>query len=203
MLAGAALFWSVSFLLGMKMPPAPQNQSSAQEGRSPASGTDYIGCAVSVAEAIRDRDYAALAGWIDLSEGLYIVPFSTVDFDRNLRFTASQVKSFGEDKTTYLWGLNPDSDKPIELIPADFFEAYLRTRDFSAAEIIGNNKVVRTGNAVENVADAFSDAYFVDLFFSSTDPSLADWASLKLVFRTNESGTQRLIAIIHSANTLQ
>ncbi len=206
LLVGAALFWSLFFLLGIKVPvpwgSPPSTKVSGENGLQ-ASLAEYYDSAILVASAIYGRDYTALAGWLDPSEGLYIVPFSTVDFNKNLKFSQSQVKAFGEDKTTYLWGVNPDTGQPIEMVPESFFDTFLRIRDFSTAEIVGNNRVVRTGNAVENVTEAFSDAYFVDLYFSSSDPQTADWASLKLVFRPDSSGERKLIAIIHSVNTLQ
>lgn len=200
------VFWAIFFLIGIRLDPKPAPSPSSltpSPDGTQAAAPDYHSYAINVARLIRDRDYAALSDWVSPQDGLYIIPYSTVDFETNLRFTQDDLKGFGGSKTLYIWGVHPGTGKPIEMTAQDFFSSFLGARDFSAPEIIGYNKVVRTGNAVENVSEAFPDAYFVDLFFSSSDSQIPDWASLKLVFRTDEAGGERLIAIIHSANTAQ
>lgn len=158
--------------------------------------------ALETARLIRDRDWAALADAVHPEEGVTFTPYSSVE-DRDLNFTPDQVAAFGSDPGTYLWGYTDGSGFPLELTPAEYFDRYVFNTDYTQAPYLAVNRVISRGNALENVADAYPDASFVEFFF----PGLVavndgfDWCALKLVFRPWE-GQLMLVGVIHSEWTI-
>ena len=158
--------------------------------------------AAGVAASLYAGDYSALSSWVSQESGLMFVPFSTVEFDRNLVFTPIEVKGFADNKNTYLWGVEPGTGVRLERTPAQFTDETLRTLDYSQASVIGIRRVMKTGNAPENVAEAFQDGYFVDFYYPPSEQGGTDWSSLKVVF-ANENGRLRLIALVRGVYTAQ
>ena len=77
---------------------------------------------------------------------------------------------------------------------------YVYDRDYAHAPVMGFNTVLRSGNALENVAAAFPDGQFVDLYFPSTSAEANDWRILRMVFEDCE-GEMKLSALIHGEYT--
>ncbi|MDR1156994.1 MAG: hypothetical protein LBK75_01605 [Oscillospiraceae bacterium] len=155
--------------------------------------------AFTVVNCLKQEDFAKLADWVHPEKGILFVPYSTVLPERNLLFTAAEVRRFASDKNVYIWGVTDGEGAPIQSTPVDFFRRYLNNRDYTQASVVGVNTLIKTGNATENVAEAFPEARFVELNISMLDPAQEglDWSSLKIVFE-NVRGAYKVVAIIHS-----
>jgi hypothetical protein len=168
-------------------------------GAAPASSAELVENAFAVVTCLKQEDFAALASWVHPEKGILFVPYSTVLPERNLHFTAAEVRRFSSDKNVYIWGVTDGEGAPIQSTPVDFFRQFLNNRDYAGASVIGVNTLVKTGNATENVAEAFPEARFVELNIPMLDPAQEglDWSSLKIVFE-NLHGESKVVAIIHS-----
>lgn len=153
--------------------------------------------------AIKNRDFATIAGFVHPEKGVIFTPFSTVVLGEDQVFSADLVKSFLNDTNLYIWGAMMDgSGEPISLTPNQYFDRFVFDRNYIDAPFIGINTVVKKGNAHENVMDAFPSGSFVEFHFpGSEENSQFDWSSLKLVFE-DYNGGRRLVAIIHSEWTV-
>lgn len=153
-----------------------------------------------VAEAIYKTDYATLAQWAS-PQGVLFAPYSTVDKTLNLVFTADEIKKFDSDKSEQIWGVYDGTGEPILRTPSEYVDEFLRGDDFTKAPSIYINTIAKAGNSLENVAEEFPGAPFVDFHYpSSENPGGAGWRSLRLVFEQN--GTEfKLIAVIHCVRT--
>ena len=136
-------------------------------------------------------------------EGVTFTPYSTVDRDSDLRFTAAQVRQFSTDQTVYTWGVSDGLGSLIELTPAEYFSTYVFNTDYTQAPEIGVDRILQSGNALENLTEAYPGCRFVEFHFPGLDPANAglDWCSLKLVFSPSDSCWQ-LVGIIHSQWTI-
>jgi hypothetical protein len=180
---------------------APLTVMAAEPVLTP-SNKGLVADAYTVVEAIRDKNYSALAGWVHPELGVLFTPYSTVESDVNLHFTAEVVKGFGNSEDTYVWGTVDGEGSPIAMTPSAYFKRYVYDANFAEAPVIGVNTVVRCGNSLENVKDVFPDSEFVEFHFpGSEEYGGTDWRSLKLVFSKTEKG-RKLIAIIHSEWTI-
>ena len=158
---------------------------------------ELIKLAYTVAQVIKERDYNALAELVHPERGLLFTPSSTVNTASDRWFSATEVAGFGSDDETYVWGVDSAKGDPIEMTIDDYFLAYVFDQDYTLAPEIGVNKILKTGNALENVTSIFTDAEFVDLTYPGTEANdYLDWTTLRLVFEDYQ-GSSRLVAIIH------
>lgn len=158
--------------------------------------------ALEVAGSIRDGDWAALAGAVHPEKGVTFTPYSSVS-DSDLCFTAKEVAAFGGDGKTYLWGSYDGSGAPMSLTVGEYFAKFVNNADYTCAPFLAVNRVMSCGNAVENVADAYPEAEFVELYYNGLNEVNEgfDWCALKLVFEPVD-GELMLVGVIHSEWTI-
>lgn len=165
--------------------------------------TSAVKFACDVVEALKARDYDALSQMIHPKKGVVFTPYSNVDLSANLKFTPEQIAALSSDTTEYVWGFYDGAGTPIELTMSEYFAKFVFNVDYTAAPIIGVNKVVQTGNSLENVLQVFPNAKFVEFHYPSLDTELQgmDWCSLKVVFEKYEN-TYKVVALVHSQWTI-
>lgn len=175
----------------------------ASDAPAPPSGNEaLIHRAMDVARYLQTSDWAALAGCVHPEKGVTFTPYSSVS-DSDLCFTAEEVAAFGGDTKTYLWGSYDGSGAPMNMTVAEYFPSFVTNADYTKAPILAVDRVISSGNAVENVADAYPDAHFVELYYSGLNPVNEgfDWCALKLVFETADNRLM-LVGVIHSEWTI-
>jgi hypothetical protein len=120
----------------------------------------------------------------------------------NKCFTAAQVENFPQDGNKYVWGLFDGSGEPIEMTPVEYFARFVMDKDFTQAEQLGIDKIIRSGNALENIDEVFPNARYVDFHFEGSPENTGlDWGSLRLGFE-DYKGELRLTIILHSEWTI-
>jgi len=152
---------------------------------------------------MKNRDYEALASLVHPQRGVTFTPYSTVDFDTDLTFTPDQIRNLGEDKTVYTWGITDGRGSLINMTMEQYFAAYVFNTDYTQASQIGVDRIIMSGNALENLTDAYPGCRFVDFCCPGTDPAYQgiDWYSLKLVFAPTED-RWALVGVIHGQWTV-
>lgn len=181
------------------LPPADPEPSLLD----PQDNALLLQAACAVTTALRDEDYAALADLVHTELGVTFTPYSAVDLATDLTFTAQQIRALAGNTQTYVWGTTDGRGSPIELTMADYFRTYVFNQDYTKAPRVGIDTVQQSGNALENVAEVYSSARFVEFNFPALDPANTglDWCSLKTVFLP-EGSSWKLIALIHSEWTV-
>ncbi len=155
--------------------------------------------AMSTLTAIQNRDYAALSAQIDPERGVTFTPLATVDPASNLTFSAEEIAAAERSEQTYVWGTTTDTAEPISLTIDGYFDTYVWDVDYTTASQINVDRVQASGNALENVAEAYPDCRFVE-FYSAGVREPTDWQALKLVYRWT-NGNWYLVGVIHSTWT--
>lgn len=212
--------WSVESFVQTPAPVQPAalftdgsaagNSSAAQADQSGAKSAQsqelnlkenfpLLNSACAVVRALQQRDYAALSGFVHPERGLTLTPYSTVSLADDLTFTAAQVKAFDQDASRYIWGVVAGTGELLQMTAEEFFTGYIFNVDYTQAARIGIDRVNISGNALENVAEAYPDCRFVDFTYPGSDAANQgqDWSSLKLVFAPLD-GQWRLVGLIHS-----
>ena len=164
------------------------------------SNAELTSLAFGVLEYIRDGDYLAMSSIVHPDYGVVISPSATVSLSTNRRFTAEQVALFENDTNVYFWGVQDGSGEPIEISPAAYFDEYILSKDYSSAPLIGVNKIVRSGNALENIEEEFPGVKYVDFHIPGVErdnPDELDWSSVRIGFEDHE-GLLWLTVIISS-----
>lgn len=176
--------------------------AALSEEPEPAGNALLVRRALEVAGALRDRDWTALAGVVHPEKGVTFTPYSSVS-DSDLCFTAGEVAAFGDDSKVYLWGSYDGSGAPMSLTVEEYFSQFVSNADYTAAPFLAVDRVISSGNAVENVADAYPEGRFVELYYDGLDETQEgfDWCALKLVFEPVD-GALMLVGVIHSQWTI-
>ena len=92
---------------------------------------------------------------------------------------------------------------PIQMTMVQYLDRYVYDTDYTQAPEIGIDRIITSGNALENLSEAYPDCRFVDFSFPSADPvnDGLDWSSLKLVFYP-EASRWYLVGIVHGEWTI-
>ena len=181
--------------LAANAPAALFSDTAALPARS--ENSVLVGKAYLAADALREGNFSALASMVHPEYGLTFSPYADVNLVSARCFTAAQVAALGTDDTEYVWGVYDGSGEPIQLTAADYFARFVYDRDYCAAPRLGVDQVLRSGNALENAAEIFSGARFVELHDPGEPDNEQDWRTLRLVFEDYE-GSLYLSAVIHS-----
>jgi len=162
-----------------------------------------LNTAFAVDLALRERDYVTLATYVHPDRGVTFTPYSTVDHESDLTFTAAQIRGLAQDLTVYIWGVEDGRGDPIQMTAAQYFDRYVYNKDYAQAPEIGVDRIMTSGNALENLTEAYPGCRFVDLSFPSADPvnDGLDWSSLKLVFQPG-SDRWHLVGVVHGEWTI-
>ncbi len=156
-----------------------------------------------VVNAIESQDYNTLSQMIHKEKGVRFTPFSTVNLEHDIVLSWENIRDLEQITSLYSWGSYVGSDDSISLSISDYFQKFVNPISYSKAPYISIDSVIISGNALENVAEAYSEARFVDFSFRSIDPELSgkDWTSLKLVFEIHDDAWY-LTGIIQSQWTV-
>ena len=172
------------------------------ENSADTENAKMLSLSFSVLENIRDKDFRALQNMVHPELGVTFSPYATISPTTDRHLTAAQVARLGTDTNVYIWGVYNGSGEPIELSTEEFFVNYIKVAEFIDSTVIGINRIIRSGNALENIAEIYPDAKFVDFHVSRGEPTdETDWSSLRLCFK-EYNGNLRLIAIIYSSWTV-
>ena len=168
-----------------------------------ASNAELTSYAFEILGYIKTEDYEALSEVVHPEYGVVFSPYATISLNSNKCFTAKEVAGFLKDDNNYVWGKYDGSDDPIELTPSAYFKEFVFDKDFTQTPEIGIDTIIMSGNSLENFAEVFPDARFVEFHFpaSDTQPDTLDWTSLRLGFEEYD-GQLMLTVIVHSEWTV-
>ncbi|MCD8051486.1 MAG: hypothetical protein LUE89_07400 [Clostridiales bacterium] len=164
------------------------------------SNTALLCAAMDVLDALNSQDCAALSDWADPEVGVTFTPYSTVDFSTDVTITAKELKKADSETTSYVWGVSLGDGEPMKMTVTEFLSDFLWDADYTACPSFGVDTVLYTGNAQENVTEAYPDCRFVDCYLPGQGDDNLDWSALKLVFLWRDDGWY-LRGIIHSQAT--
>ncbi len=173
--------------------------SSSQPALDTTSNFNLLGTASYAVQCMKDENWKALAALVDPERGVTFTPYSTVmpDVDRTL--TASEVEKIGTDAAVVPWGFLDGSGEPIQMTAKQYMADHVFDVDYTRAPMIGVDRIVMSGNALENLTDVYVGCRFVDYTYPGTDGT--DWSSLRLVFTPGEYDWY-LVGVIHSQWTV-
>ena len=177
--------------------------SSKQEPLDPSDNFPLLNTACAVNQLLRDKNYASLSAFVHPVEGVTFTPYSTVDREADLTFTAAEIRALADDDTVYTWGFEDGRGDPIRMTMTQYFARYVYNTDYTQSPEIGVDRIMTGGNALDNLSEAYPGCRFVDFSFPSSDPinNGLDWNSLKLVFQPGDTAWY-LVGVVHGEWTI-
>ena len=176
------------------------------DGTAPLDSGDnfpLLNTACYLLQAMENHSYDSIAAFVPPEKGVTFTPYSTVDFETDRTFTQAQIRDLAKDDTVYTWGYVDGRGSLINMTMAQYFQEYVFNTDYTQAAVIGVDRIVMSGNALENLAEAYPGCRFVDFCVpgSGEGGSGLDWSSLKLVFEPGDK-TWLLVGIVHGQWTV-
>ena len=197
-IAGILIAGALYALTGFSVFGGAQSKTVSVED---AENVEMTTLAYRILEYIRDDDYAALSNVVHPEFGVVFSPYATVTISAVQRFSAKDVANFSTDSHVYVWGVYNGSGQPIEHTPVEYITNFVPAADFFGETIIGINRIVRRGNALENITEVFPNVKFIDFHLPGQETGEElDWRSLRLGFE-EYNGYFRLVVIIYSTWT--
>lgn len=185
-----------------------QGESAGQDTTPQPGSEDHLKSiiedkAMEVLTAIKNYDMEKLSDHIHPDKGVRFSPYAYVDTDKDLVFTAEEVKNLTDDSKIYVWGHYDGSGDPIELSFRNYYSMFIYDADFINAEQVSYNKILGQGNTINNSFEVYKDSMIVEYYFSGIDPKYEgmDWRSLRLVFEKKDASWY-IVGIIHDQWTI-
>lgn len=153
--------------------------------------------------ALKEKDMDKLSKLIHPEKGVRFSPYTYVEKDKDLVFTAEKVKGLMEDTKKYTWGVYDGIGEPIELTFADYYEKFVYDADFIKAPQVGYNKAIGNGNTINNSFEFYKNSIIIEYHFPGIEEKYEgmDWRSLKLVFEKHKDKWY-IVGIIHDQWTI-
>jgi len=154
-------------------------------------------------EALRDRDMEWLSAMVHPEKNLRFSPYTYVDVNNDLVFTAEEIKTLLKSDKVYKWGKYDGSGEDIELTFEEYFSKFVYDKDFLNAEEVAYNRYIGRGNTLNNIFEVYPEGRMMEYYFSGFEPKYEglDWESLKLVFEEKD-GNWYLVGIVHDGWTI-
>jgi hypothetical protein len=154
-------------------------------------------------EALRDKNMQWLSSIIHPDKNLRFSPYTYVNHDTDLVFTANEILTLLSSDKIYNWGRYDGSGEAIELNFEEYYSKFVYDKDFLNAEEVAYNRYIGKGNTLNNVFDIYPDGKLMEYYFSGFEPKFEglDWESLKLVFEEKD-GVWYLVGIVHDGWTI-
>ncbi len=154
-------------------------------------------------EALKNKDADKIADYVHPVKGVRFTPYTTVSIENDVVMSKENMKLFFEDENSYIWGSYDGIGEEIKLTPSQYYEKFIYTEDFISTDKVGYNKVLSSGNSVENQFDVYKNSIIVEYYLPEINPEYEglDWQSLRLVFEEYD-GNWKLVGIIHNQWTI-
>jgi hypothetical protein len=151
--------------------------------------------------ALKNKDAKTLATYVHPAKGVRFSPYGNVDTEKDLTFRRKDVVKIYA-LPAYVWGQADGSGDDIKLNFAGYHKNFIYDKDFARAPKVGYNRVVKQGNTIVNVAEAYPKAKFVEYHFPGTAKNDGmDWRSLRLVFEKSGKNWY-LVGVSHDQWTI-
>lgn len=147
---------------------------------------------------IKNKDYANLVNYFHPVVPVRFSPYGYIDTTADVQFKFQKfIALIGSQKKTY-WGNYDGSGDSILLSLEKYFDKFIYNADFLNAEKTSVNKMIGSGNSLNNLKIIYKDALFTESYFSGFDKKYGgmDWSSLRLVYKKYNDHLF-LIAIVH------
>ncbi|NIK13189.1 hypothetical protein [Alkalibacillus almallahensis] len=180
------------------------SESESSEESSNQSPEDFVlERADQIIDQLANSNYEAVAEHVHEDQGLLFSPYVNVS-DEDLVFEANEVAQFASDESTYNWGNQDGSGKPIELKPMDYHNDYVFPKNYTSYDERNINKFKdRSGSTINNINEQFPDAHVVEYYVEGSGESAdMNWNAINLVFEQNDQGEWKLVAIVNDQWTI-
>ena len=149
---------------------------------------------------IKERKYEQLIGFIEPGGSIRFSPYGYIDTATDRKLTGAEIIKMVNEKDSkkLYWGTYDGSGDSILLTLNNYFKKFVYDVDFVHPEKISLNKILGSGNTLNNIDSVYKNCIFTESHFSGFEKQYEgmDWRSLRLVFKKTPQKLH-LVGIIH------
>jgi hypothetical protein len=152
--------------------------------------------------ALKQKDMQTLSQIVHPAKGVRFSPYTYVR-NEDLVFRPADMKKLMPDKAVHSWGDFDGTGRPINLTFDAYYMRFIYDADFARPQQVGYNTILGRGNTINNIAEFYPNAIFIEYHFEGMDPQQSgmDWRSLRLVLEAQKD-TWYLVGIVHDEWTI-
>lgn len=156
-----------------------------------------------VLQHLKNKDYTQLRTLIHPKEGVLVSPYGFVDTSDYVAIFADDIVAKSQKSDSLYWGAYDGSGDSISLSFANYFAKFVYNADFLNAEKMSVNKMIGSGNSLNNLQTVYPGCDFTENYFSGFDKKYEgmDWCTLRLVFKMYND-RYYLVALVHDQWTI-
>jgi len=158
-----------------------------------------------ILSALRNNDYETFSQFMHPLSGVRFSPYGYIDTISDIVLKKEElINHFRmEQQQTIKWGDYDGSGEPMLLTIDDYFNKFVYNVDFLHAPQTSLNKMIGSGNSLNNLAAIYTGCDFTEHYFPGFDEKYGgmDWCTLRLVFKMYNSRTY-LAGIVHDQWTI-
>ncbi len=158
-----------------------------------------------ILSALKNSDYETFSQLMHPLSGVRFSPYGYIDTTSDIVLKKEELLDhFGKaQQPTIKWGDYDGSGEPILLTIDGYFHKFVYNADFLNAPQTSLNKIIGSGNSLNNLAAIYTGCDFTEHYFPGFDEKYGgmDWCTLRLVFKMY-NGRTYLVGIVHDQWTI-
>lgn len=158
---------------------------------------------IQVLTSIKKNDLNSFAKFIHPTLGVRFSPYAYIDTIKDVKLLSSEMTDLVKKQNAINWGSYDGSGEIITLNINEYFKKFVYNADFLNAENKSINKIMQTGNTINNIDSVYKNCDFTENHFSGIDKKFEgiDWCSLRLVYK-KFNDNYYLVGVIHDQWTI-
>lgn len=145
----------------------------------PKQKSNVLAISSQVVMALKAKNMNRIAGFAHPNKGVRFSPYGYIG-KNDLVFKIKELKTLWRSKKVYLWGEYDESEQPIKMTFAKYYQSFIYDYDFAKPDKINYNLKQNNGIMINNIAEFYPRAIEVEYFFEGTDKRM--YGSLRLVY---------------------
>ena len=153
--------------------------------------------------SIKVKDFKKFSEFIHPIFGVRFSPYAFIDTSANVKLSAVTLIEQINKQTKLVWGSFDGSGEIIQLTIEEYFNRFVYNADFINAEKKSINKMIGSGNTINNLESIYIGCDFTESYFSGFDKKFEgmDWCCLRLVFK-KYNDKYYLVGMVHDQWTI-
>ena len=153
--------------------------------------------------SIKAKDFKKFSEFIHPIFGVRFSPYSFIDTSTNIKLTTVTFMEQINKQTKLVWGSFDGSGEIIQLTIEEYFNRFVYNADFINAEKKSINKMIGSGNTINNLESIYNGCDYTESYFSGFDKKFEgmDWCCLRLVLK-KYNNKYYLVGIVHDQWTI-
>lgn len=165
---------------------------------NPARDSILLQLTNEVLASFKNKDYKALSRLVHPVKGVRFSPYAYVDTAADKILSAEMVLQQATRQQLVVWGTADPTGDPINMTFDQYTRRFVYDVDFLVPEKREVNKMIGSGNTINNLLIVYPGADFTESHFPGFEKKYdgMDWKSIRLVYEFKD-GTYYLVGVIH------